>query len=186
MLLVQPLHLQRETLGTAVLGQDRLASPPSAWGLWLQQHPCLLWITVDNSSSPISLGHISHSSPHRRFSNWDSTQTTDSSQQHQEFLQPMLILLGLRFPVVQRNCSGRSSPGLDAKGIYCGVGLVLQNSDTQSMKLLWNLTHTWKWGSPSTPKRSPPRWVSFTCLSPSAAHGKRLFFPRECPPISRD
>lgn len=169
-----------------MLGQDRLASPPSAWGLWLQQHPCLLWITVDNSSSPISLGHISHSSPHRRFSNWDSTQTTDSSQQHQEFLQPMLILLGLRFPVVQRNCSGRSSPGLDAKEIYCGVGLVLQNSDTQSMKLLWNLTHTWKWGSPSTPKRSPPRWVSFTCLSPSAAHGKRLFFPRECPPISRD
>lgn len=56
LLLMQPLCLQRKTLGMAVLGQDWLAPSPSAWGSWLQRHLCLLW-------TPISLSCISHSAP---------------------------------------------------------------------------------------------------------------------------
>ena len=50
LLLMQPLRLQGETLGTAVLGQNWPAPPPSAWGRWLQQHPCLLWRTPAHPS----------------------------------------------------------------------------------------------------------------------------------------
>lgn len=50
LLLMQPLRLQRETLGTAVLGQDWLAPSPSAWGHWLQRHLCLLWTTPAHPS----------------------------------------------------------------------------------------------------------------------------------------
>lgn len=114
------LHLQREALGMAVLGQERL--------LPLHQH------SIPISCGGLQLTHhaglhlpLSSSSPHRRFSNWDSTQTMDSGQQHEEFLQPTLILLGLRLPAAQRNCSRGSRHGLGAQQICCGCIVELRH-----------------------------------------------------------